>query len=89
MRDFRKSAEMHPRPLCPLSVNVPPELQADTGDRQIEPVSEADIQSLGTRIRLVPHRSGRVDWFPPEAITLATPADSKPAAAAATEGSTP
>jgi hypothetical protein len=89
MRDFRKSAEMHPRPLCPLSVPVPPELQADTGERQIETVSEEDIKSLGMRIRLVPHRSGRVDWYPPEAVTLAAPAETPPAPAAAVQGSAP
>jgi hypothetical protein len=78
MRDFHKQSEAHPRPQCPLSVSVPPELQADLGERQIEDVSEEDIRTLVRRVRMVPHRSGRIDWYPPDAVVLAPLPEAKP-----------
>jgi hypothetical protein len=86
MRDFHKESEMHPRPLCPLSVPVPPESLADTAKPQEEPVSEEDIRQLLLRTRLLPHRTGHIDWYPPEAVTLATEPTKPPAAVAPVEG---
>jgi hypothetical protein len=74
MLDFRKESQMRPRPLCPMRVPVPPDNVADTSPPRVEPLSEEDIKQLLMRIWLLPHRTGHVDWYPPESLTLATAA---------------
>jgi|tagenome__1003787_1003787.scaffolds.fasta_scaffold20689508_1 hypothetical protein len=71
---YRKDAEAHPRGLCPLPFPVLPGRGADVGgsaQRRVEALDRNDVQELFLRLRLLPRRAGYVDWFPPEALTLA------------------
>jgi hypothetical protein len=90
MVDFHKDAEMHPRPQCPMSVAIAPGGEADLGEPQVEKVNPEDIKQLAMRLRLLPHRTGYVDWYPPEVSTIMPPPPiAHPAAAASEEGAAP
>lgn len=68
--EHRRVSEMTPRGLCPWRFPIPFAEGADLGKPRVEPASEQDIEELMTRIMMLPRRSGYVDWYPPEVLTL-------------------
>ncbi len=69
--DHRRASELRPRGICPMDFPIGPAGMADRSEGQFEPVASDDIHRLIDRVRMLPRRSGYVDWYPPESITLA------------------
>jgi hypothetical protein len=47
---------------------VKAEVFAESAKPAVEEAAEEDVASLFLRLRMLPRRDGRVDWYPPEMI---------------------
>jgi hypothetical protein len=68
--EHRRASEMRPRGLCPSPFPVPLDQLADVGPRRIEEVPRQDMEQLMVQLWMLPRRTGYVDWYPPEALSL-------------------
>jgi hypothetical protein len=68
LRDHREASELAGRGRCPIAYPIKAEAFADSARTRAEPASEEEMEALFLRLRMLPRRDGRVDWYPPEMI---------------------
>jgi hypothetical protein len=66
--EHRQASELSGRGRCPIAYPMKTEAFADSARSRPEPASEEDIEALFLRLRMLPRRDGRVDWYPPDMI---------------------
>ena len=70
LRAHRQASENSPRGVCPIPYPIAADRVAAKSAFKITEAEQADIERLWSQLRLLPRRSGHVDWFPPEMIGI-------------------